>query len=177
MSKKRSLTIFELVLFPILGVLMFVSKLLMEFLPNIHLLGMFVIVFTLVFRVKALVPIGVYVVLVGFYLGFTPWWVPNLYTWAVLWGITMILPREMPRWLCYIVYPAVGAIHGLAYGTLCAPMQAVFFNLNWEGTLLWIASGLSFDIIHGIGNALTGLLVVPFVHLLNRLHSHYIQKT
>ena len=56
MSRAKGITLYELVLFPILGVLMFVSKLFMEFLPNIHLLGMFIMVFTLVFRWKALIP-------------------------------------------------------------------------------------------------------------------------
>ena len=173
MSRSKGITLYELVLFPILGVLMFVSKLMMEFLPNIHLLGMFIMVFTLVFRWKALIPIYIYVVLVGIYMGFSPWWMFNLYTWAILWGVTVLLPRKMPKWLAAIVYPVVCALHGLCYGALCAPMQAVLFNLNWEGMVAWIAAGLTFDVIHGIGNFLTGMLIVPFVELLNRLNSRY----
>lgn len=176
MKQPRLFSVYELVLFPMLGVLMFVSKLVMEFLPNIHLLGMFIMVFTLAFRFKALVPIYVYVFLVGLYGGFSPWWWANLYTWAVLWLVTMLLPRRMPSWLCMVVYPVVCALHGLAYGTLCAPAQALFFNLTWEGTLTWIASGLPFDLIHGVGNLCTGLLIVPFVALLRRLN-RFPQKT
>ena len=48
MKKKPTLTLRETVTFAMLGVLMFGSKLFMELAPNIHLLGMFVIVFTLV---------------------------------------------------------------------------------------------------------------------------------
>ena len=84
MSSRKGLSVFELVLLPILGVLMFVSKLLMEFLPNIHLLGMFIMVYTLVYRWKALIPIYIYVFALLFIGGFAPWWVPNLYTWTVL---------------------------------------------------------------------------------------------
>lgn len=173
MTQSRKLTIFELVLMPVLGVLMFVSKLLMEFLPNIHLLGMFIMVFTLVFRYKALIPIYVYVMLVGLYGGFAPWWWANLYTWTLLWGITMLLPKRMPKRPSAVVYPAVCALHGLCYGVLCAPTQALIFGLTWEGTLAWIAAGLPFDIVHGVGNLLTGLLIVPFVTLLNRLKQQY----
>lgn len=176
MTKHQRLTVFELVLMPILGVLMFVSKLLMEFLPNIHLLGMFIMVFTLVFRVKALIPIYTYVFLVGIYGGFAPWWFANLYTWTALWAVAMILPKKMPPWLASIVYPAVCALHGLCYGTLCAPAQALFFGLNWEGTLAWIVSGLPFDAIHGVGNLVTGLLIAPFVTLLTRLKSRYLKS-
>ena len=176
MTKHPRLSVFELVLMPILGVMMFVSKLFMEFLPNIHLLGMFVMVFTLVFRWKALIPIYVYVFLLGLYGGFAPWWWTNLYVWTVLWGVAMILPQKMPTWLASVVYPAVCALHGLCYGALCAPTQALFFSLNWEGILAWVVSGLPYDVIHGVGNLLTGLLIVPFVALLNRLKSRYLKS-
>ena len=155
--------------FSMLGALMFCSKIIMEALPNIHLLGMFVITFTLVFRVKALIPIYVYVVLNGLYAGFNLWWVPYLYIWTILWAITMVLPKKMPRWLCCIVYPTVGALHGLAYGTLYAPAQALMFHLNFEQTIAWIIAGLPFDIIHCIGNLFTGLLVLPISELLKKL--------
>ena len=153
-----------------LGVLMFVSKRLMEFLPNIHLLGMLIMVYTLVYRWKALIPIYVYVFFLLFIGGFAVWWVPNLYTWTVLWGVTMLLPRRMPRWLCCVVYPAVCTLHGLLYGTLCAPAQALLTGLNWNGMVVWIVSGLAFDAIHGLGNLLTGLLIVPMAALLTRLN-------
>lgn len=172
MQRKSVILLFELVLSVMFGALMFVSKMVMEFLPNIHLLGMFIIVFTLVFRYKALVSIYVYVFLVGAYMGFSPWWLFNLYTWTILWAIVMLLPRRMPRWLCLVVYPAVCALHGFAYGVLCAPVQALLFNLTWEGTVAWVVTGFPFDILHGVGNLLTGLLIVPFVELLEHLRKH-----
>ena len=170
MSSRKGLSIYELVLLPILGVLMFVSKLMMEFLPNIHLLGMLIMVYTLVYRWKALIPIYIYVFLLLFIGGFAPWWIPNLYTWTVLWVVTMLLPRRMPRRVCYMVYPIVCALHGLAYGIIYAPAQALMYGLDWRGMVAWIAAGLPFDAIHGVGNLLTGLLIVPMVELLRRLN-------
>lgn len=170
MSVRKGLSIYELVLLPILGVLMFVSKLMMEFLPNIHLLGMLIMVYTLVYRWKALIPIYIYVFLLLFIGGFAPWWIPNLYTWTVLWVVTMLLPRRMPRRVCYMVYPIVCALHGLAYGIIYAPAQALMYGLDWRGMVAWIAAGLPFDAIHGVGNLLTGLLIVPMVELLRRLN-------
>ena len=160
----------ELVLFAMLGMIMFVSKLVMEFLPNIHLLGMLTMVYTLTFRAKALVPIYVYVFVNGLYAGFSTWWVPYLYIWTVLWGLTMLLPRRMPQWLCCMVYPLVCGLHGLAYGTLYAPAQALMFGLNWKMTVAWIVAGLPFDAIHAVGNLLAGLLIVPMVELLKKLN-------
>lgn len=174
-SKKRGLTVYELVLFAMLGMVMFVSKIVMEFLPNIHLLGMLTMVYTLTFRAKALIPIYIYVFVNGLYAGFAVWWVPYLYVWTILWAVTMLLPRRMPRWLCYIVYPLVCGLHGLAFGVLYAPAQALFFHLSWDMTVAWVLAGLPFDTIHAAGNVLAGLLIVPLAELLQKL-SRTIQR-
>ena len=63
-SQTRKL-VYEIVLFSMLGSLMFCSDIVMEALPNIHLVGMLTMVYTVVFRVKALIPIYVYVMLTG----------------------------------------------------------------------------------------------------------------
>ncbi len=176
MEKKRDLSVFELVLLPILGVLMYVSKLVMEFLPNIHLLGMFIVVFTLVFRSKALVPIYIYVFILGLFGGFSPWWVPNLYVWTILWGVTMLLPRRMPRRVAYIVYPVVCSLHGFLFGILYAPTQALMYGFDFQTTVAWIIAGLPFDAVHGVGNLLTGLLIIPFATLLTQLNERTMRQ-
>lgn len=156
-----------------LATLMFTSKLIMEALPNIHLLGMLTMVYTLAFRGKALIPIYLYVLMNGVYAGFNMWWIPYLYIWTVLWALTMLLPKEMPRGVKMIAYPALCALHGFAYGTLYAPAQAVMFGFDLEQTLAWIAAGIPFDIIHGVSNIFTGLLVLPLSELLLKLYNRH----
>ncbi len=158
-----------MVLFAMFGALMFVSKLIMEALPNIHLLGMFVMLLTVVFRVKALIPIYIYVMLNGLYAGFNAWWVPYLYVWTVLWAITMLIPKNLPKWLACVLYPLICACHGLLFGTLCAPAQALFFKLSFEQTVAWVISGIPFDVIHALGNLAAGLLIFPFSELIKKL--------
>ena len=152
-----------------LGMVMFVSKIVMEFLPNIHLLGMLTMVYTLTFRAKALIPIYVYVFVNGLYAGFAGGGIPYLYIWTVLWAVTMLLPKQMPRWLCCIVYPVVCALHGLAFGVLYAPVQALMYGFTWEMTVAWVLAGLTFDAIHGVGNLLVGMLIVPLAELMKKL--------
>ncbi len=159
-------------MFAVLGTLMFCSKVLMEVLPNIHLLGMFTMVFTLVFRKKALIPIYLYVLLNGLFAGFTSWWLPYLYIWTVLWGITMLLPRRMSKGIAYVVYPLLCGLHGLAFGTLYAPVQALLFGMDFQQTLAWIAAGLPWDVLHGVGNFCAGMLIVPLSELLKKLENN-----
>ena len=172
MSRSKGITLYELVLFPILGVLMFVSKLMMEFLPNIHLLGMFIMVFTITFRSKALIPIYIYVLLEGVVYGFGMWWMSYLYVWAILWAITMLLPRRMPHSVAGVVYPVICSLHGLAFGALCAPVQAIMLKFTIGQMLTWIAMGFPFDVTHAIGNFCFGLLILPLTLVIARLRKN-----
>ena len=143
----------------------------MDALPNIHLVGMFIVLFTIVFRAKALISIYVYVSLLLVYSGFSPWWVPNLYIWTVLWGFAMLLPRNMPKKVAAVVYPAVCGLHGFIFGLLYAPAQALMFGLTFKGAVAWVIAGLPFDAIHGVGNLLVGVLILPLSELLKKVLS------
>ena len=155
--------------FAMLGTLMFCSKIIMELLPNIHLLGMLTMVYTIVYRRRALIPIYLYVALNGLYAGFAMWWIPYLYVWALLWGATMLLPRRMPTKIACVVYPLVCALHGLLFGTLYAPVQAIMFGLDFSQAVAWIVAGLPFDAMHALGNLFAGMLIVPLSSLLYKL--------
>ena len=158
-----------MVVFAMLGTLMFVSKIAMEFLPNVHLLGALTMVYTIVYRKQALIPIYVYVFLNGLYAGFNLWWVPHCYLWTILWAITMLLPKKMPTKVAIPVYMIVCALHGLAYGTLYAPFQAVAFGLDFKGMIAWIVAGFPFDVVHAIGNLVASTLIVPLAAVLSKL--------
>ena len=148
---------------------MYASKVVMDVFPNNHLLGVFVIAMTVVYRAKALYPIYLYTLLLGLFNGFSTWWVPHLYLWTLLWGAAMLLPKQMPKWLAPFVYMALCAVHGFLYGTLYAPFQALAFGLDWNGMVAWIIAGLPFDMIHGVSNFFCGALIVPLVTVLRRL--------
>lgn len=148
-----------------LGAIMFVSKILMEMLPNIHLVGMLTMLYTVVFRKKALIPLYIYIFLDGVFGGFSMWWFPYLYIWTVLWAVTMVLPKNMPKRIAFFVYPAVCCLHGLCFGILYAPAQALFMGLDFEAMLAWIAAGFPFDLLHGLGNLAAGFLILPLSKL------------
>ena len=168
MKKSR---LVDLTVFALLGVIMFVSKYLTEAIPNVHFIGMLTMTYTIVYRKKALVPIYVFVFLIGIFNGFNMWWIPYLYIWTILWGATMLLPKNMPKKIAYFVYPFLCALHGILFGILYAPAQTVMFGFTFEQTLAWIATGLPFDILHSGGNLAAGLLILPMSELLRRLHA------
>ena len=172
MKSRFGLDLRHLVIFAMLGALMLVSKKVMEGLPNIHLIGMFTVLLTLVYRWRALIPLYIYILLDGLTWGFSLSWLPYLYIWLPLWGAAMLLPvSRMPRWLKAIVYPAVCSLHGLLFGTLYAPAQALLFGLRGKQILAWIIAGLPYDALHGVGNLVAGLLILPLSELMFRLES------
>ena len=163
------LNVKEVAVFGMLGALIFALKKVMEFAPNVHLVGVFIIATTVVYRKKALYPLYIYVLLDGLFSGFSTWWVPYLYIWTILWGATMLLPKNINPKIAPIIYMSVCALHGFLFGTLFAPMQALFFNLDFNGTIAWIVAGLPYDAIHGVSNFFCGLLIVPIITVLKRV--------
>lgn len=224
---------------------MFCSKVAMQSLPNIHLIGMFVMTYTLVFRKKALIPIYIYVMLEGVFYGFTTWWLPYLYVWTILWAVTMLVSKLLSRPVSsnisgdhssnvsenhssdisenhpvdhssnvsgdrssnisenhlldhpsnvpddfssnatrdfssdisykrqdrigQIVYPCICCLHGLAFGTLFAPVQAIVMGFDFKETIAWIITGFPWDMIHAAGNLVAGFLILPLSKLLKKL--------
>lgn len=164
------LTARELAVFGMLGTVMYASKVIMEALPNIHLLSMFTIALTAVYRKKALYPIYAFVLITGLLNGFGVWWIPYLYIWTALWGAAMLLPeKKLPEKAKPFVYMLLCSAHGFLYGTLYAPAQAILFGLSFEGMIAWIIAGLPFDFVHGVSNFFCGALAYPLIRLLRRL--------
>ena len=121
-----------LAIFAMLGSIMFVSDILMEFLPNMHIVGALTVIYTVVYRAKALIPLYVYVFLNGLYAGFALWWYPYLYIWLPLWGLTMLIPRRLSPKVIMPLYMVICALHGLCFGALYAPFQALAFGFDFE---------------------------------------------
>lgn len=175
-SSHKKLSLKELVIFGMLGALMYASKVLMELFPNVHLLGVFVIAMTVVYRRKALYPIYTYVLINGLFAGFSSWWIPYLYVWTVLWGVTMLLPQNIPGKIKPLVYMCICAAHGFLFGVLYAPAQAIMFGLSFKGMIAWIVSGFPFDVIHGISNFFCGILICPIIAILRKADQYSINN-
>ena len=145
-----------------LGSLMFLTKFLMQNIPNIHLLGLFIAVAAVLYRTKALIPLYIYVTLDGIVHGFALWWVPYLYIWLPLWGMILLAEKlKIPTKIKPAVYMCICGIHGLSFGLLYAPFQALVYGLSLNQTIAWVIAGLPFDITHAISNFIAASLTLP----------------
>lgn len=164
--------ILDLAIFAMFGALMFISKQVMEFLPNFHAITMLIAVLTLEYRARALIPLYVFVFLQGAYSGFQLWWYPYLYIWAVAWALFMLIPKKSSLKVKGILCAIFSAIHGILYGVLYAPFQVIaFFNSDFSKMLPWILVGLPWDAIQMCGNIIMSILVIPLYKVLHKLEA------
>lgn len=152
------LTVKELVLIALLSALLIVAQVGLAFLPNIEVVSLLIILYTLFFKKKTLYIIYIFALLQGLIYGFGIWWIMYLYVWTILWGITLLLKEEKNP----IIWAFISGFFGLFFGTLCSVPYFISGGVGMG--LSWIASGLMMDIIHGIGNFFVALLLFKPLH-------------
>ena len=131
---KRRLT--DLCLMAMMGTVMVVSKEALAFLPNVELVSLLTILFTLVFRRRVIGALAVFLLLEGVLYGFGTWWVMYLYIWPLLAGITWLFRWMKRAWQWAIL----SGLFGLAFGTLCS---LTYFPVGGvQMVIAWIISGL-----------------------------------
>lgn len=154
--KQNRLSVRELVLYALLGTVMFALKMAFAALPNISPVSLLVILYTLTFGRRALWPIYLYVLLELLTWGINLWTLNYLYVWAVLFLLTCAF-RRMRSPLGWAV---LSGAFGLCFGFLCAPVY--WATGGWAYAVSWWVSGIPYDLLHCAGNfALTLLLYKP----------------
>ena len=153
-----------MILLALISAMMFATQVALAALPNIHLVGVFVILAAMLFGWKSLFSIYIFVLLEGLVYGFSMWFVNYLYVWAVL-AVVSVLCRNNRSPLFWAV---VAGIFGLLFGALCA--IPYYFIGGWNMAFSYWIGGIPFDLIHCVSNAvLTFALLMPLYHLCIKL--------
>ena len=164
-KQKVRLTVYEIVLFGVLGALTFAAKYVMSFLPNIEPVSLMVMLFAVVFGKKAVYPVYLYVAMEVLFYGINLWNVYYLYVWAVL-LVAAYLLRRMEHPLGWAI---LSGSFGLLFGALCG-ITDIFIGGFSYAVAKWI-SGISFDLLHCGGNFVIALLMFrPLRKLLANLY-------
>lgn len=163
LDKKISLS--EIVLFGVLGALTFAMKLVMAPLPNIEPVSLCVMVYAVVFGLKALYPTYLYVVLEIQFFGLGSWNICYLYVWGILALVAWALRRMEGR----LGWAILCGAFGLLFGALCGAVD-VFIGGAAYAVAKWV-SGIPFDIAHCVGNFFIALILFgPVRELLEKLY-------
>lgn len=154
----------QIVILGLMTAILLVAQVGLSFLPNIELVSILVIVYTLVFRKKVLYIIYTFALLEGLIYGFGTWWITYLYVWTVLAGITWLL-RDMDSPLGWAI---VNAAFGLMFGALTAIVNLFISGIG--GMVSYWVAGIPFDLVHCAGNFATALVLYkPLTLLMKRI--------
>lgn len=164
---KNKMPLVEVVLFGILGALTFGAKVVMAVLPNIEPVSLMVMLFAVVFGLKGLYPVLIYVALEILVYGLGTWNIMYLYIWPIF-AIAAFLLRKMRHPLGWAM---LSGVFGLLFGALCAPVDIFIGGFGYAVTK-W-TTGIMFDIFHCVGNFVIAL--VAFQPLRTRLTKLYRQ--
>lgn len=146
----------QIVILSLMTGILLISKGVLSFLPNIELVTLLLMVYTLVFGVKVFYIIYAFVLVEGIIYGFGLWWVSYLYIWTILALVTLLFRNNKSVFL----WAFVAGIHGLLFGAFCGIPYIILGGISFFISY-WI-NGIPFDIIHCISNFICVLtLFIP----------------
>lgn len=157
----------DLVLTAFLCALLFASKNVLDSLPNIELVSLLCILYTLEFPRKSGLAVLSYYLLYGAFTGFGLWWISQIHVWALLLLVTYFL-KSMTSPLGWAI---VNAIFGFLFGALCAIPYAWMNGIS--AAIVWWVNGIPFDLIHGFGNFIVALVLFSPLRFALQRAKHY----
>lgn len=132
-----------------------VAKFALSFLPNVELVTLLIMLYTLYFGRKIVYVIPVFVLIEGIVWGFGIWWIMYLYLWPLLALITYLFRKTES----VIFWAVLAGVFGLIFGALCA--IPYFFIGGWSIAVSWWVAGIPHDIIHCVSNVVITLVLFP----------------
>lgn len=168
---KRKISVKEIALIGVMIATIEAAKQALASLPNVELVTLLIILYTLFFGKRIFLVLPVFVFLEGCIYGFGIWWIMYLYAWPLLAVITLIFRRQGSLWFWAIV----SGFFGLAFGALCS--IPYYFISGPEYAFGWWIAGIPFDIVHCISNFILCLvLFLPLRTVLNTVKKTYFQE-
>ena len=129
-------------------------------LPNIEIVSVLVMLFAIALGKYVGYTRSVFVLLEGLVFGFGLWWFSYLYIWAVLAGAAVIFRKMDSR----LGWALLCGFFGLLFGSLTS--IPTFILSGFAAGIAYIASGISFDLIHAVSNFLLAFLLLPVLRRL-----------
>lgn len=145
----------------LLSAILYVSKVALEFLPNVELVSLLTVLYTLVFGKEAFLIVTVFNLFELIQWGFGTWWVSYLYVWPLLVLITLLLKRVIKEE--FLIWSVVSGLFGLIFGSLFA---IVYLPVDPAYALAYWISGLPWDVWHGVCNCVLMLVIGKPLYLL-----------
>lgn len=140
----------EICLYGMLGAILFALKFAMSSLPNIEPVSLLLISYTIVFGVRALYPLAIYVFLEITIYGFGFWSIAYCYIWLILVIVVLIILKNTNNCMPSLLWSSISGAFGLIFGALYMPLYIIYSGVSVA--VLWWIKGIPYDLIHCIAN-------------------------
>lgn len=130
-----------------------VGKQALLFLPNVEIVTLLMILYTLTFGKRIFAAIPVFIFVEGCLYTFEVWVIMYLYIWPLLAFFVLCFQKQTSVWF----FSILSGVFGLFFGALCS-IPYFFIGGPAMGFAWWI-SGIPYDLIHGVSNFLLCLVL------------------
>lgn len=151
---RSGLTIREIAYLGICIAILEVSKIALDFLPNVELVTLLFIVYTIFFGKKTLFVAAGFIVIECLLKGINVWSLMYIYIWPAL--IMMVYYANKLK-LGHLFYCLLSGFFGLFFGLFCSIPYLIIGG--WQMAVAWWIGGIPYDIIHCISNFLLCLVL------------------
>lgn len=149
----------------LLSAILYVSKLALDFLPNVELVSLLVILYTLVFGKETFMIVTVFNLFQMIQWGIGTWTVSYFYVWPFLCLVTLLLKKLIKEE--FVIWSMVSGVFGLIFGSLFAVLY-LFIDPAYALSY-WIA-GLPWDVWHAVWNFILMIILgKPLYMVLNKM--------
>lgn len=130
----------ETALLALLSAILLIGQIALGFLPNIEVVTLLIMVYSIVFRKKVFFIIYVFVLAEGLVYGFGIWWFNYLYVWSIQAVINLLFRKQKS----VVFWSILSGFYGITFGALCS---LPYFAIGGPSAAFayWV-SGLAYDI-------------------------------
>jgi len=145
----------DIALISLLSASITAGKFVLSFIPNVEIVTLLFIVYTVSFGLKRSLLVSVVFVTTEILIyGFSTWVIGYYFVWPVLILVTWMMKSRIKS---EYGYAAIAGIHGCLFGAYFAVVESIFYGWAY-GFSYWL-KGILFDGIHGASNYIIALLL------------------
>ena len=106
----------EMALLALLSAILLIGQIALGFLPNIEVVTLLLMVYTIVFRKKVFFIIYIFVLAEGLVYGFGIWWINYLYVWSIQAAVNLLFRKQKS----VVFWSILAGFYGITFGALCS---------------------------------------------------------
>ncbi len=142
----KNITASDVAQIGIMSATLTVGKTAFAFLPNIEVVSLLIILYSIYFGKKTILAVYIFIVVECMIWGINIWSIIYLYSWPLLALVSTVFKNKNS----IIFWSIFSAVFGLMFGALGSIVY--LFAGGFEAAFAWWISGIPMDVIHCIGN-------------------------